>query len=135
MSTTIFLSLIRNIYTNPFYKKNMMFLQEKWYYSSKFLCCPLSLTNLCLIHLQRMGFKKCFSIIVKDEEPMSSYSLTHVRNWSQQKDGVSRSIYLMRFMEQILNREELYLHVTDVPFLRLQYMERILVDGISCISD
>jgi len=45
-------------------------------------------------------------------------------------NSLDYSVYLMRFMEQVLNDEELYLSQSDVPHVRLEYVARIVEDGI-----
>lgn len=61
----------------------------------------------------------------------NSCSLVHACDCPLQKVGsFDYSIYVMRFMEQILQGEKLHLLVSDKPFLRLEYATRILEDGI-----
>ena len=47
----------------------------------------------------------------------------------QKRETVDCVVYVMRFIEQLLNGEKLRLPHADVPFWRLKYVTRILKEG------
>ncbi len=64
------------------------------------------------------------------EAVTASYPLVHDRDAPRQRSGsIDCSVYLMRFMEQLLDGEKLRVPEKDVPYLRLKYAARILLDG------
>ena len=58
------------------------------------------------------------------------YPLVHdTETPRQKKESVDCAVYVMRFIEQLLWGEKLRLPQTDVPYLRLKYVSRILKEG------
>lgn len=62
----------------------------------------------------------------------TAYPLTHDRDYPRQKEGsVNCAVYVMHFIEHILQGEKLYLPQNDVPYLRLNYVAHILMEGVT----
>ncbi|KAH7668402.1 Ulp1 peptidase protein [Dioscorea alata] len=77
----------------------------------------------------RKLFDNCIEMEL-GEAATSSYALIHDRSTPRQKRGsLDCSVYVMRFIEQLLADEKLRVPQTDVPYLRLKYAARILLDG------
>ena len=64
------------------------------------------------------------------ESATLSYPLIEDEDTPRQKaDTVDCAVYVMRYIEQILDNQKLRIPHTDVPYLRLKYVATILKEG------
>lgn len=91
---------------------------------------PFYLTNICYIDSGNYSIDVWKSNL--ERQARKSTPLNHERNYLLQKVGsVDCLVYVMCFIEQILDAKKLCLPQTDVPHMRLHSAARILMDGIS----
>ncbi|XP_039135787.1 uncharacterized protein LOC120273222 [Dioscorea cayenensis subsp. rotundata] len=77
----------------------------------------------------RRLFDRCVDMDL-DESTTANYPIVHDTNTPRQKRrSVDCAVYIIRFIEQLLDGEKLRVPQADVPYLRLKYVTGILKEG------